>query len=46
MTSVLLITLLLSERRFLLGVHTSWRADDASDSEDDDDMETRPQKTP
>ena len=42
-----LINHLASRRRtFLLGVHTSWRADDASDSEDDDDMETRPKKTP
>ena len=45
MTSVLKITLLfaLSERRFLGGAHFLARA---SDSEDDDDMETRPQKTP
>ena len=42
-----LINHLASRRRtFFLGVHTSWRADDASDSEDDDDMETRPKKTP
>ena len=47
MTSVLLITASrVVERKISLGVHTSWRADDASDSEDDDDMETRPQKTP
>jgi hypothetical protein len=45
MTSVLLITAS-DLLKISLGVHTSWRADDASDSEDDDDMETRPQKTP